>query len=365
MDLVWLLKKGCSVILAASGVWVGCVLLCSFRCVQRQVFYAHNVPIWWGQKLDQPETFGFLKNQVTILQIPTKSGNILYAWLVSPLGLYAQHEAAFQNDSPDSAADFKKKTSFSLLTSDPESRLVIYFHGNAGTVGQTRRTDAYRMISSGASDKIHVLAFDYSGFGKSTGSPSEECLIKDAISIIEWAMDVAGISPDRIVLLAQSLGTGLASAAASHFANAQPKIEFAGVILCASFTNASSVFLRYSIGGKLPLLAPIRHFPMVQTWFTRQVKDTWRTSDRVANLVRRSDRLRLTLFHATSDNVIPWNETNELFYAAVNATASQGLTREEVEERQEVIDLGEGGWVHAWSAENKVIRKEIVRHGGK
>ena len=89
--------------------------------------------------------------------------------------------------------NLEDRQAFKLLTTDPNYRLIIYFHGNAGTVGQTRRTEAYRMISSGASEMIHVLAFDYRGFGNSTGSPTEEGLIVDAVSVILWAMDVAHI----------------------------------------------------------------------------------------------------------------------------------------------------------------------------
>ncbi len=116
---------------------------------------------------------------------------------------------------------------------------------NAGTVGQTRRTDAYRLVSSGASERIFVLAFDYRGFESSTRFPTEDGLITDAISVMKWAMEVANVSPNRVVLVAQNLGTGLASAATAHFVNSKPKIEFAGIFLYASFTESSSVFMDF------------------------------------------------------------------------------------------------------------------------
>lgn len=49
-----------------------CILLSTKAWVQRQVFYAHKDPILWGQQLDKPETFGFLKNQVTPFPMPTR-----------------------------------------------------------------------------------------------------------------------------------------------------------------------------------------------------------------------------------------------------------------------------------------------------
>jgi len=236
---------------------------------------------------------------------------------------------------------------------------------NAGTVGQTRRTDAYRMVSSGASDKIFVLAFDYRGFGYSTGSPTEEGLITDAISVITWAMEVANVSPNRIVLVAQSLGTGLATGAAAHFISAQPKVELAGLVLCATFTEASSVFLDFRLKGLIPLLAPLDYFPPVKAWLKRSIKDTWKTSDRLVALVKKSDRLRLTLVHATGDPVIPWRNCNSLFYAVVNAADEQELTIAEIDEGKESHDLGDGGWTCSWETGDKIIRQNIVKHGGK
>lgn len=236
---------------------------------------------------------------------------------------------------------------------------------NAGTVGQTRQTDAYRLVSSGASEKIFVLAFDYRGFGSSTGSPTEDGLITDAISVIKWAMEVANVSPNRIVLVAQSLGTGLASAAAAHFVNSQPKIEFAGIVLCATFTESSSVFMDFRLKGLIAPLAPLRYFPTLEAWFKRSIKDTWKTSDRLMTLVKKSDRLRLTLVHATSDQVISWRNCNDLFYTTVNAADERKLTNAEIDEGKETRHLGDGGWTCCWVAGDKVIRQNVLKHGGK
>lgn len=67
-------------------------------------------------------------------------------------------------------------------------------------MAQGRRTEEYRVYSSGASDKIFIIAFDYRGFGKSTGTPSEAGVLNDAEAVVEWALHVANIPPERIVL---------------------------------------------------------------------------------------------------------------------------------------------------------------------
>lgn len=235
---------------------------------------------------------------------------------------------------------------------------------NAGTVGQPKRTDAYRMLSSFDSDHTFVLAFDYRGFGRTKGSPTEEGVLNDGIAVVKWVLEVAQVPSRHIVFVSQSLGTAVASAVASHFIDQAPKIEFAGIVLCAPFVDAPTAFQNYSIAGIVPLLAPLRVLRPLRNWFVQQFPDPWRTLDRVRNLARKSDRLRLTFVHATNDMTIPPSQTDELFYAAVSAAQDRDLTRQEIDQKKEVIDLGDGGWTHIWTDGGRVIRKDILRHGG-
>jgi abhydrolase domain-containing protein 12 len=224
------------------------------------------------------------ENQVTPFHIRTNDNECLFAWLVAPLGVYAKHAAEFITEQPG-VDDIEEKLTFKLLREDPEARLLIYFHGNSATIAQERRTQEYRSYSSGASEKIFVLAFDYRGFGQSSGSPSETGLLSDAEAVVEWALNRAQISPDRIVLLGHSLGTAVVSGIAHHYAKLD--IEFAGLILCAAFTNAGGAFASYSIGGVIPVLAPIKLSAAFQAWFSSRMRDTWRSDSRLAEVARK------------------------------------------------------------------------------
>jgi pimeloyl-ACP methyl ester carboxylesterase len=225
-----------------------------------------------------------VENQVTPFKIATKDGERLFAWLVAPLGVYARNLDDFTQEEAE-IKGIEDKLTFKLLQSDPDARLLIYFHGNAATLGQQRRTEEYRSYSSGSCEKIFVLVADYRGFGKSTGVPSEAGLMNDAEAVIEWAMHTAMVPPERIVLLGHSLGTAVTTAAALQYAN--QGIEFAGLILCAAFTNAGNAFLSYSIGGVIPVLAPLKIVPSFQRWFSGRMRDTWRTDVRLATLTRK------------------------------------------------------------------------------
>ncbi len=239
-------------------------------------------------------------------------------------------------------------------------------HGNAGTVSQGWRTDTYRSLSSGSTTKIHVLTVDYRGFGYSTGTPTEEGLITDGVALVDWALNVANIPPERIVLLGQSLGTAVATAVAEHFVMRSPQIEFAGVVLAAPFSDIPTLMLTYSAGGIVPILSPLRGYPRLQKWFLEYVRDTWNTSMRLANFVKRSQSVHLTLIHSRNDYDIPWKHSDALFYVAANATTEVGMTEKEVNKVKTTLDLGEAGWVNTWNAGGyKKIRQEILFHGGK
>lgn len=243
-------------------------------------------------------------------------------------------------------------------------------HGNAGTVAQGWRTDTYRALASGASDRIHVLTVDYRGFGYSSGSPTEQGLIIDGIALVNWALEVARIPPERIVIFGQSLGTAVSVGVAEQFV-LEKQIEFAGIILVAGFSDIPTLMLSYYAGGIVPILAPLRPYPRIQKFFADRVQDTWLTTRRLANLVRHSKCLRLDLIHAMNDFNIPWNHCDILFHTAANATVQGGTTTNQTDNSETGGDLGEAGRVSTWTAassqndgSNK-IRQVLVRHGGE
>lgn len=329
------------------------------------------------------------ENQVRPFNVTTSDGEVLFAWHVLPVALYTEHEKNLLEESEGLPMSIEKTRAFKLLTSDPESRLVIncprdslfkdkfrtradlnLVHGNAGSVAQGWRTDSYRTISSGASDKIHVLAFDYRGFGYSTGSPTERGLITDGVTLVNWAMEIARIPPDRIILLGQSLGTAVLTAVAEHFA-LERHLDFAGIVLVAGFSDIPTLTLSYSIGGIVPILSPLRPYPALQSFFAKRIQDTWETSRRLASLVRKCRNIELTLIHSRDDSHIPWMHSQTLFYSAANATSKQGMTLKQINSVMTREDLGEAGWVNTWTAAGqndggtKRIRQEIVKYGGK
>ena len=204
----------------------------------------------------------------------------------------------------------------------------------------------YRSIlaTSTPTDPVHVISFDYRGFGLSTGSPTEEGLIADGLAVINHLTSVLSIPPSRITLVGHSLGTAVATAVAERLASRDPATSrseptsadlepFAGVILLAPFTNIPSLIKSYSIKGLLPpLLSPLVGYPRLQKYVLDHVVDTWDTATRVARLTgvqpglskaeSEANELNLVIIHARDDWEIPWREGKGVWDSAVGGSNS-------------------------------------------
>ncbi|MDX1674196.1 MAG: alpha/beta fold hydrolase [Longimicrobiales bacterium] len=83
---------------------------------------------------------------------------------------------------------------------------VVYCHGNAETLA-TRAWLADRLSRLG----VHVLLFDYRGYGLSQGRASEEGLARDARAAWRHVTRDRETPPDRVVLMGHSLGSAVAT----------------------------------------------------------------------------------------------------------------------------------------------------------
>ncbi|KAL8992605.1 MAG: hypothetical protein Q9169_006970 [Polycauliona sp. 2 TL-2023] len=354
----------------ATGLYATLLVLLTRPSFQAHIVYLHKIQTTWFKDLNIPESFGFPRNQVTpfAIKIPY-SGASLYAWHILPINLYRQHESALINEPSGFTSDIQSRTAFKLLRDDPAARLVIHMHGAAGTVASGYRLPNYRALSAGDPDKIHVLAFDYRGFGMSQGVPSEGGLKQDASAVVEWAMKTAGISPSRIILFGQSIGTAVTLAICEYYALQSLPVIFAGAVLVAPFADVASLVATYRVAGFIPLLAPLARFPRLLRYLRTYIRDRWSSKDRIAGYIQANETngrgYKLTLIHAEDDWDIPYHHTEILFWHAVKAMASQDISYEELEARKNAskTDLGAAGTVMEWRTRNGVVREEILKTG--
>ena len=117
-------------------------------------------------------------------------------------------------------------------TAIPDAPLLIWHHGNGGNL--TYRADP---ASELARRGISVLLYDYRGYGRSEGRPSETALYRDALAVHDFVTTERISSPERIFSYGESLGGPYAAYVASE----RP---VAGVILENSFYSAGDVGTR-------------------------------------------------------------------------------------------------------------------------
>jgi fermentation-respiration switch protein FrsA (DUF1100 family) len=91
---------------------------------------------------------------------------------------------------------------FPLKTKEP---VILFCHGNAGNI--SHRLDNIRLFLE---RNLQVFLFDYRGYGKSSGSPSEEGIYQDGRAAYDYLVHQEHIPPDNVVLFGRSLGAAVA-----------------------------------------------------------------------------------------------------------------------------------------------------------
>lgn len=166
----------------------------------------------------------------------------------------------------------------------PEDGAVLVCHGNGGNVTHRGRlaADLRRTLGAG------VLVFDYPGYGKSEGKPTEAGCYAAGDAAFRWLKDVAKVPPNRVILLGESLGGGPAVELATRH-------DHRALVLVFTFTS-------------LPAAAKV-HYPWLPC------RTLMRT--RFDNLAKIGRCTRpVFIAHGTADEIIPFSHGEQLFAAA-------------------------------------------------
>lgn len=347
--------------------------LVSAPSLQIYAIYRHKAILGSPQDLNSPEQFGFAHRQVTPFYISTTDGEELHAWHVLPLGPYMAHQRALLEQGTEGGLveNIENTLNFELLKNNPDARLVISFHGASGNMASYTRPDGYRSIYATDPANTHVLAFDYRGFGKSTGHPSELGLIADARAVAEWALNTAGIPAERIVIHGQSMGSAVATSLVHDFVTQrEPPIYFAGLVLTAPFMSVAQLTTTYRIASFIPVLSPVAKIKSVFDFFVSRLTSTWDNMRRLSEIVERAERYDIAILHAEDDPEVPAEHAVKLFKAMVQAVEGAKVSGESEDEKG-IADKAEGrkesraegGSFMTWSNEKGDITLEILKYG--
>jgi fermentation-respiration switch protein FrsA (DUF1100 family) len=112
---------------------------------------------------------------------------------------------------------------------EKDSPVIVHFHGNAGNI--SHRLD---LVEPFLRRGLSVFLFDYRGFGKSSGRPSERGLYRDGLAAWTYLVEKEKIAPERIVLHGHSIGAAVAIEVAL-----QKKVR--GLIIESAFTSTKDM----------------------------------------------------------------------------------------------------------------------------
>jgi pimeloyl-ACP methyl ester carboxylesterase len=158
---------------------------------------------------------------------------------------------------------------------------ILLFHGNGGNISD--RVAHARLLARAGFD---VVLFDYRGYGRSTGKPSEEGTYVDARAALRTLLRT-GVDPAGLIYLGESLGGAIALALALE---SPPR----GLILQSAFTSVRDVARR--------------HYPFIPTV---AIPDAYPSLRRIPNL-----RVPLLVIHGDRDPIVPASHGRALFEAA-------------------------------------------------
>lgn len=172
-------------------------------------------------------------------------------------------------------------------------QLVIVAHGNAGNV----QGWAHMMHPLGNFGS--VLLFDYSGYGKSKGSPSEDQFYKDIRLVWKYATKVLQYPANRIILHGFSIGCSPAL--------------WLGQELCVRKKPLPMMIISQSGFSSLKSIAQ-EHVPSSVSYFISS------EFDNVTYIKRMRGKIPILIIHSIEDEIININHAVRLLLARKDAS---------------------------------------------
>lgn len=168
-----------------------CIAVIALYCLQRKMMYFPS------QKMVSPEEAGVPEMQEVILMTPDKLA--LKSWYAPP-------------------RESKAGDSFT----------IVYFHGNAGGIA-----DRAQKIRPYLEHGYGILLVEYRGYSGNKGVPNEHGLYNDGRAALSF-LSSKGVVPKRVVIIGESLGTGVAVQMATE-------LSIGALVLEAPFTSTVDV----------------------------------------------------------------------------------------------------------------------------
>jgi fermentation-respiration switch protein FrsA (DUF1100 family) len=164
-------------------------------------------------------------------------------------------------------------------------RAVLLCHSRSGNLSRELRPVEIALWHEAG---LSILIFDYPGYGRSEGKPSESGCYAAAGAAYHWLTRIAGVAAEDVVICGRSLGTAVAVDLASRRPHGV-------LVLVAPLTSLPEVALSY-----FPLL-PAKTF----------MRNRFDSLAKIGRCTR-----PIFIVHGTRDSVVPFAQGKQLFAAA-------------------------------------------------
>jgi hypothetical protein len=161
--------------------------------------------------------------------------------------------------------------------------VVLFCHGNAGNI--SHRLDSLLVFNK---LRLSTLIFDYRGYGRSQGKPSEQGTYRDAEAAWQYLTRERGVPAPQIIFFGRSLG----AAVAAHLATIHTP---GALIMESSFTSVPD------IGADAYPFLPVRLLSRLD----------YNAKEKLENVA-----CPVLIVHSRDDEIIPYKHGRALYAAA-------------------------------------------------
>jgi hypothetical protein len=160
---------------------------------------------------------------------------------------------------------------------------VLFCHGNGGNIAH--RLDTINFLNELG---LNCFIFDYRGYGKSRGKPTEQGTYFDAEAAYIWLTENKKIPPQQIIIFGRSLGGSIGAYLAG-------KVPCKGIVLESTFTSY------VDMGRKFYPYMPVKLFASF----------SYRTIDYIKQI-----NVPMLIIHSRNDELVPFEFGLRLYDAA-------------------------------------------------